>query len=350
MTASVRKILEKGPVAASAPCRIDSGGTWDIKAMALPFEHIRPATVNMALNLRSTVTVSPYRDHSIRISSEGFPRAQVFETGRLPFNSPFGIFLAAISFFDVDGIDVHIRSESPVKSAMGGSSTALMALIKALDKIGNRRQGGTLDAHSLLQLAYHLEDGISGGNCGIQDQAAAAYGGIHLWIWHYSSPASPFERVPLLKTREQRLLSRHIIVAYSGKSHVSSRTNRKWLAEFLSGKTRKGWIKANEIVREFASAVQHLHWSEAARLLREEMAIRRQITPEALIPITEKLIEQAEESGCGARFAGAGAGGTVWGIGELENIRKAGILWEETLAPVRGAKVLECAIDQSGVR
>ena len=145
-------------------------------------------------------------------------------------------------------------------------------------------------------------------------------------------------------------MSAHLIVAYSGKSHVSSRTNRKWLAEFLSGKTRKGWIKANEIVREFALAVHDLNWSEAARLIREEMALRREITPEALIPITEILIQQAEGSGCGARFAGAGAGGAVWGIGESESIEKTRLLWVKTLAPISRAKVLDCAIDQSGVQ
>ncbi len=350
ISSSVQDILKESSIEASAPCRIDSGGTWDIKAMALPFEHIRPATVNIALTLRSSVTLSPYEGRKIRISSEGFSQPEVFEKDDLPFDSPFAIFLAAISFFDVHGIDVHIRSESPVTSAMGGSSTALVALIKALDKIGNRPERGGLDARSILHLAYHLEDGISGGNCGIQDQAAATYGGVNLWTWQYSNPGNPFERVPLLGTRDQRDMSTHLIVAYSGRSHVSSRTNRKWLTEFLSGKTRKGWLEVNEIVREFALAIQNLRWSEAARLLRAEMALRREITPEALIPITEVLIQQAEESGCGARFAGAGAGGAVWGIGESESIGKAGLLWEKTLAPIRGAKVLDCAIDQSGVQ
>ena len=45
--------------------------------------------------------------------------------------------------------------------------------------------------------------------------------------------------------------------------------------------------------------------------LKEEMSIRREITPDALIPITGKLIDQAEKTGCGARFAGAGAGGSL---------------------------------------
>lgn len=350
MSISVKDILKEGPIKASAPCRIDSGGTWDIRAMALPCEHIRPATVNMALNLRSTVTLSLFQDSMIRISSEGFSRSQVFHKDDLPFDSPFGIFLAALSFFNVYGVDVHISSASPVKSAMGGSSTALVALLKALDKVRVRQGRTGFDSRRQLHLAYFLEDGISGGNCGIQDQAAAAYGGVNLWTWQYSNPRNPFKRKPLLKAKEQRILSNHLAVAYSGKSHVSSRTNRKWIGEFLSGKTRKGWIKVNNIVREFAAELQAMRWAGAARLLRQEMDLRREITPEALIPVTETLIGQAEKTGCGARFAGAGAGGTVWAIGEIENIKKVEMEWEKILAPIKGAAVLNCRIDNTGVR
>jgi len=350
MSVSVRDILKEEAIEASAPCRIDSGGTWDIRAMALPCEYIRPATVNMALNLRSKVTLAPFRDHRIRVSSEGFSRSQVFHEDHIPFDSPFGIFLAAVSFFNMHGIHVHITSASPVKSAMGGSSTALIALLKALDKLRVLQGKTSLDTRRLLHLGYFLEDGISGGNCGIQDQAAATYGGVNLWTWQYSNPRIPFKREPLLKAKEQRILSEHLAVAYSGKSHVSARTNRKWIKDFLSGKTRKGWIEVNAIVRAFARELQAMRWAGAVRLLRREMALRREITPEALTPITDVLIGQAEKTGCGARFTGAGAGGTVWAIGETENIEKLKVQWKKILAPVRGAKVLDCGIDNTGVR
>jgi D-glycero-alpha-D-manno-heptose-7-phosphate kinase len=49
---SVKEILGSTTVSASAPCRIDAGGTWDIKAMALSFERYRPVTFNVAIDLR----------------------------------------------------------------------------------------------------------------------------------------------------------------------------------------------------------------------------------------------------------------------------------------------------------
>lgn len=350
MPAFIRDILAENPVEASAPCRVDAGGTWDIKAMALPLQGVRPSTVNLALSLRTRVTLLPLARGQVGISSEGFSRREVHPFRTLPFDSPFRIFFAAVSCFGFHGVEVQIRSDSPVKSALGGSSTALVALVKALSKVEALRGGKEMTAGEVLHLAYHLEDAVSSGKCGIQDQAAAAYGGAHLWEWHYGRRGSLFSRTALADAKTRRELSDRILVAYSGKSHVSSRMNRAWIEGFLSGRTRAGWIKANETVRGLAKAMREGDWNRAARLLREEMAVRREITPDALIPITAKLIDRAEAEGCGARFTGAGGGGAVWALGSLPRIERLRKIWSSSLHPIPGARLLECRIDPQGVR
>jgi D-glycero-alpha-D-manno-heptose-7-phosphate kinase len=140
------------------------------------------------------------------------------------------------------------------------------------------------------------------------------------------------------------------LVVYSGKSHVSSVTNRNWIKDFLSGRSRTGWIKVNEIVHKLASAIKSQDWNRAAGLLREEMKIRREITPDALIPLTAQLVDQAEGVGCGARFAGAGAGGSLWAIGDMEKVQRLRKIWEDALKRVKDARVLDCEVDPSGVR
>ena len=350
MAQSIRKILEKKTVEASAPCRIDSGGTWDIKAMALPLKDIRPVTVNIALNLRTKILLSPFEDGRVKISSDGFPREEEAAYEALPFDKAFGLFFAAVSYFGFHGLEIRIRSDSPVKSALGGSSTALVALIKALSKIACLFGGKEMSRREILHLGYHLEDAVSPGKCGIQDQAAAVYGGINQWLWQFGNRTAPFERHPLMKGNGQNALSRHILVAYSGKSHVSSRINRMWLTDFLSGKTRPGWLEVNKIVGRLARAVEDEDWPGAAALLKEEMTVRRKITPDALIPLTAELLAQAESAGCGARFTGAGAGGSVWALGDSDPINRLRKIWTRTLLPVRGARILDCGVDPAGVR
>ena len=350
MTHSIRTLLSRKPVAASAPCRIDAGGTWDIKALSLPLERITPTTVNIALDLRTTVGLHPFKDNWIKISSQGFRRQEAFHRNRLPFSSAFGLFFAAISYFGFHGLEVRIESPSPVKSALGGSSTALVALLKALSKASVLAGGRPLSGKALLHLGYHLEDGVNGGNCGIQDQAAAVFGGVHQWKWHYGNRTTPFERIRLLDQKGRQELSRHLLVAYSGKSHVSARTNRNWIKDFLSGKTRAGWCRANEIVHHLALAIQKQDWLGAAAFLKEEMALRKKLTPGALIPVTAKLVRQAERTGCGARFAGAGAGGSLWAVGDTRDIRELRKRWGKTVSSIRGAKILDCEVEPKGVR
>ena len=247
-------------------------------------------------------------------------------------------------------MQVHIRSDSPVKSALGGSSTALVALIKALSKIANGVPHAKLKGHDILHLAYHLEDSVSSGKCGIQDQAAAVFGGVNQWLWHFGRRRGPYERKILLDRKGRMALSERVLVAFSGKSHVSSRINRNWIMDFLSGKTRPGWREVNKMTGHLATAIMEKKWDEAARLLKGEMAIRKKMTPDALIPLTQKLIDQAEKIGCGARFTGAGGGGAVWAIGKMDNMRQLRKLWKATLSPIRGAGILDCDVDPVGVR
>ncbi|MCJ7595259.1 MAG: galactokinase [Desulfobacterales bacterium] len=350
MPLSVKKLLRSRVIEASAPCRVDAGGTWDIKAMALPMAEIDPVTINIALNLRTRVTVSSFESGRVKVSSEGFPRGEEHPAEGLPFDSPFGLFFAAISYFGFHGLQVHIKSDSPLKAALGGSSTALVALLKALSKVAVLSGKKSMSAKDILHLGYHLEDSVSSGKCGVQDQAAAVFGGVSLWRWCYGDRRAIFRRESLAETEGRKEISRRILVVFSGKSHVSSRINRGWIKDFLSGKTRGGWIEANQVVKGLGEALKEKRWKMAADLLKAEMTIRRRITPDALIPITERLIDQAEERGCGARFTGAGAGGSVWALGELDRIKDLRSTWEGTLEPVRGAKILNCGVDPVGVR
>ncbi len=346
----VTRILKEETVQSSAPCRIDCGGTWDIKALALPLEIVTPNTINMALTLRTFVTLSPYETGYVKIASEGFKKEETYPMDALSFTSRFGLFLAAVSHFGFHGLRVHIRSQSPVRSALGGSSTALVALIHALSKLSRRLGGESLSKRDILHLAYHMEDGISGGNCGMQDQAGAVYGGVNQWIWQYSHPTTPFKRIALLNRDGRKALSQRILVAYSGKTHTSATTNLSWIDGFLSGRTRAGWIKANRIAQRFAAAIKGQDWGNAACLLQEETAERRRITPEALDEHVQKLVSAAESAGCGARFSGAGAGGSVWALGRRDRIDALRGIWEKMLAGMKGGKLLDCRVDPCGVR
>lgn len=346
----IREVLEENPIKTSAPCRIDSGGTWDIKALALPLEGVVPVTVNLAIDLRTYVTLLPYRSGWVKISSDKFDAQEAYPFAEAPFNSQFGLFFAIASFFKFHGFEIVIRSTSPIKAGLGGSSTAAVAGIKALSLVKGMFHEDEIEQGDILHLAYHLEDAVNLGICGLQDQGAAVYGGVNKWVWNYSRQGRPFKRESILDERGQMGISKRLLVAYSGRRHLSARINRRWIEQFLGGKTRSDWIELNGIVNRLALHIKEGKWKEAAGELRNEVAIRKEITPEAFTPIITRLIQESERVGCGARFTGAGGGGTVWALGEIDDIRELRGIWDHILKGTKKGGILECAVDPIGVR
>jgi len=347
---SIRELLEGNPIKTSAPCRIDSGGTWDIKALALPFEELEPVTFNIALDLRTHVTLMPFSSGWVKVSSDNYHIQEAYRLSEVPFTSPYGLFFAVASFFQLHGVEIVIHSSSPVNAGLGGSSTAAVATIKALSMAKALLEERELDLEDILYLAYQLEDAINGGRCGVQDQGAAVFGGVNKWIWKYSREESVFQRESIFDENGQREISKRVLVAYSGKRHLSARINRRWIDQFLGGRTRSGWIEANRVVHRFCSHIKEGRWKEAVDELRNEVAIRREITPEAFTPTINRLIQESERVGCGARFTGAGGGGSVWALGEIDDIQRLREIWSETLKSTKKGGILECSVDPNGVR
>lgn len=347
---SARRILSDHPVCASAPCRIDSGGTWDIRALAMPLRNTVPTTVNAALDLRTLVRLLPFDEGMIKVSSSGFRKEESAEAGSAPFDSTYGLFFAAVSHFGFHGIEVRIESSSPVQSAMGGSSTAIVALLRALSRVEFLAGGKDFSRAEILHLAFHLEDALSGGFCGIQDHAAAVYGGVNRWLWDYG-PGGRTRRERLMDRKGAAAFHERLVVAHSGKPHVSSGTNRKWVGDFLSGRTRKGWIEVNRMVSGLAGSLKNGDWKGAVSFLRMETSLRLELTPEAFTPLTELMVTEADAEGGAARFTGAGAGGAVWSLApDPETAGRVRDRWRQILSDVPGGEVLKCRTDHYGVR
>ncbi|MGD8366873.1 MAG: galactokinase [Desulfobacterales bacterium] len=344
-----RKILESQPVTASAPCRVDLGGTLDIPTFSLPLRRWSPCTVNIALNLRTTVQLLPYRRGWVRVSSGGFDPAQ-FRPAEAPYDHPLGLVFAVAAYFNLDGVDIRIESASPVRSALGGSSVALVALIGALLGIEGARQGRRASPGEVAILAHGLESSLARVPCGFQDQLAAAFGGVNAWHW-IGKPweGGGFKRVPLMDSPDFPALEDRLVVAYVGVPHASKDINGRWVARFLAGRDRRRWVDIIGLVHRFSESLSRKDFGEAARIMNLETEIRLAMTPDVLDPIGHRLTQAAASLGCGARFAGAGGGGCLWAIGQKAAIADLRRRWKEILVAREGARVLDVGVDSRGL-
>jgi D-glycero-alpha-D-manno-heptose-7-phosphate kinase len=343
------KTLESEPIEASAPCRIDMGGTLDIATFYYPLHHLAPCTFNIALGLRTRVRLQPYTRGRIRISSSGFKTAE-FQADAAPFDHPLGLMFAIAAYFNARGIHIEIESQSPPRSALGGSSVAAVALVAALSKLmATGRPENALDRRATALLAYQLEQAVAGVSCGIQDQLAAAYGGVNSWHLQARPVGPMFTKQCVVRKDSHKELGRHLLIAYCGRPHVSKDINGRWIRQFLAGQYRALWLEIIACTRRFAAALAERNYNQAAAEMNRETAIRRTLTPDVLDSMGEKLVAAALQNGCGARFTGAGGGGCLWAVGEIENIDRLKTLWEKTLLDREEARLLEVEIDSEGL-
>jgi D-glycero-alpha-D-manno-heptose-7-phosphate kinase len=341
--------LETGPVEAAAACRIDCGGTLDIKTFYYPLGYLSPCTFNIALNMKTRVRLLPYSLGRIKISSKGF-ETEEHPADHAPFSGPMGLMFAIASYFRVSGLHIEIVSESPPRSALGGSSTAAVALIGALTNALAGDEGKpALTTDQTVLLAHGIEEAVAGITCGMQDQLAAAYGGVNAWYWPGGPADPPFRRKQVLQEDEYAMLESRLLVAYCGVPHESQDINGKWIHQFVKGTARPLWTEIVSCTNAFVQSLTEKNWAAAGRAMNEEVDIRRQMTPDVLDKIGIALFETAVARGCGARFTGSGGGGCIWALGDKDDIAALRPEWLDVLSQREDAQMLDTRVDRRGL-
>ncbi len=345
-----QKALDEKPVTVSAPCRLDMGGTLDIRTFSYPLQHLEPCTVNIALDLRTTVRLAPHAAGRVRVSSRGFKSAD-FRADRAPFRHPLGLIFAVAAVFQAQGIHIQIESDSPPRSALGGSSVAAVALVRAFNEVRRRaRISAPIDGRSIVLMAHAIEESVAGVPCGWQDQLAAAFGGVNAWHWPADPPARVFRREVLIPSAGLASFERHWLAAYAGVPHASVDINGRWVHQFVGGRGRHTWSEIIVCTHRFADALRRRDYEAAAVAMRHETDLRRRLTPEVIDTLGCKLVAAARRCGCGARFTGAGGGGCLWAIGPAEAVACLRPIWQEILSERPGAHLLEARIAGQGLK
>ena len=258
---------------------------------------------------------------------------------------------ATAAYFKAGGVHIEIESKSPPRSELGGSSYAAVALVAAFFKL--MEQGSEvetiLNRRNIALLAYKIEETVAGVPCGIQDQLAAAYGGVNAWHLQAHPQKSVFRKKVAVKKSFHKKFERHLLLAYCGRPHASKEINGRWVQQFLGGEHRGRWAEIIDCTKTFIDAIAKRDFKLAVSSMNRETSIRRELTPDVLDTVGKKLVDIAIKNGCSARFTGAGGGGCVWALGEPEDIDRLKKVWEETLSTTDEGCLLEVKIDSRGV-
>lgn len=327
----LKELLSQITIRASAPGRIDSGYCWDLKALALPYETINPSMVNIALDLRTVVSLSSFDENKVCIHSHGFS-PEVSDYDNLPLDSDLGFIFAIASYFNVSGLKIDISTVIPPRSGLGGSGVVAITVIAAISKcLSILKNTPLLSGNQIALLANSIEDGMGFSLAGLQDQLAGIYGGVNKWTWIYSRFSHPYDREVLLHPEDYAELGKKIVIAYSGEIHKSSNWTSLWVKYFLRGVNRKAVKGIKQSTENLAQSLMEKNWTLASSALNQEASIIEDIMPNVFTSTTYELMKAARQTNCGSRFTGAGGGGGFWAIGEEDNITVLKKKWESII-------------------
>jgi D-glycero-alpha-D-manno-heptose-7-phosphate kinase len=320
----------------SAPTRIDlAGGTYDIWPLYLFHDHAQ--TINAAISLRASCSLTSRRDYRILIVSEDTgEQVEAADPGALSVDR-LPLVARLVRYFGARGLEIRTRSDSPMGAGIAGSSAMNVAVAGALAAWTGR----VLPEDELLTLVMNIEAQVIHVPTGVQDYRPALYGGISA----VEMDVLGVRRVPLAVDAAE--LERRLVLAYTGASRNSGINNWDVMVRRINGDAIV--VEAFEQIRDAAlslrEALERGDWTGVGTSLAAEWQARRRLAPAVTTREIDHLLDRARLAGALAgKACGAGGGGCLFCLVSPEV--KDDVATALTGA---GATVLPVTIDRNGL-
>lgn len=325
-------------VTASAPTRVDlAGGTIDIWPLYL--WHPGAQTLNAALTLRASVTLTPRDDDRVVLVSEDLGTSTpplAFDA--LPSDTTLPLLAKLTHAFGARGLTVTTRSEAPAGAGIAGSSALNIAVTAALA----RWTGRTLDDEALLEVAKNVEAQVIRVPTGLQDYRPALYGGVAA----IELGSFTVERVALPVDAAE--LSARLVLCYTGAPRQSGINNWEMTKRRIDGDPDVIALfdAIVEATTRMRAGLDRHDWEAVGAALADEWRTRTQLAPGVTTPAIDRLIADAIGAGAWAgKVCGAGGGGCVFALAPPSRVAAVREVWARG-----GARLLDATIDPAGLQ
>jgi len=209
-------------------------------------------------------------------------------------------------------VELSIYSAAPAGCSTGTSAALAVAVLGALDVLTS----GHRDAYAIAAAAHRVETEFLHLECGIQDQIAAAFGGINL-IDMYEYPHAKVGRLQLPRATERELEARLALV-YVGLSHSSSQVHEMVIRHLENaGPNGPQLERLRAIACRSSEALCAADFAAFGRSMIENTEAQRDLHPALIGTAHQQVIDIAREfRALGWKVNGAGGdGGSITLLG-----------------------------------
>jgi D-glycero-alpha-D-manno-heptose-7-phosphate kinase len=328
-------------ISSKAPCRVDlAGGTLDIWPLYL--YHENAVTVNFAVDRYASCVLETRKDSRIVLRSKDLKGEESFDSldhlrAAKKYRLPLLAYL--VRFFQPHtGINLDTDSEAPAGAGISGSSTLIIAVSSALNKL----TGAGHKIEKLREISQNVEAQIIRVPTGAQDYYPAMYGGVS--AIELTAAGIDRKAIPV----DLNELNDRIVLAYTGVPRNSGINNWEVTKAHIDGdrKVHANFDRIASIAHQMRQALERADWNEAGRLLRQEWDNRRKNAPGITTELIDRLVAATRKAGAlGGKVCGAGGGGCV--IFLVERGRKEAVA---QAVEREGATVLPVTVAAKGVQ
>jgi D-glycero-alpha-D-manno-heptose-7-phosphate kinase len=206
-------------------------------------------------------------------------------------------------------LEVDVSSAVPAGSSLGTSAAVVVALIGALQALGDAFQGPAALAHA----AHDIETVDLGRQSGVQDQVAAAFGGVNLVR---IDPYPHFEVSPLdVPPATLSELGRRVVTVHLGGAHDSSALHGAVIERLAGddGEAARLMAPLRDAALRAADALVRGDLEDYGQALVANTQAQSALHPDLVSPLARRVVSVAAEAGAlGWKVNGAGGhGGTM---------------------------------------
>lgn len=201
--------------------------------------------------------------------------------------------------------EVNIYSEAPAGASTGTSASVSVALIGGLDSL----TPGRMTPHQVALRAQRVETELLGGQCGIQDQLCAAFGGInYIEMYHYPHASLSQIQIPNEVWWE---LERRLVLIYLGRSHASSEVHEMVIRSMEdTGPESPQLNDLRKTAPKARDAIYKGDFPALGKSMIENTEYQGRLHPELISDDAQKVIEIAQSyNALGWKLNGAGGEG-----------------------------------------
>ncbi len=289
--------MTKRMIMSRTPLRITfTGGGTDIPEFFMNYGN--GAVINATINKYIYITVNEKFDNLIRVS---YSRTEIVDSVN-KIKHP--VVREALKYLDI-GKKIEIVSMSDIPSngtGLGSSSTFTVGLLNAL----HAYKGEHASSSQLAKEAVDIERHILKEEGGLQDQYAAAYGGMNFIEFKRGSDVHVTPIITPDGTMDQ--LQSHLLLLYTNMERRSNHIHIDQKAQIST--LHESYAKMSALSYKLKEEMNRGNYNDVGNLLNENWVEKRKLSSKISEGRIDALYEKAMENGAtGGKLIGSGGGG-----------------------------------------